>query len=138
MRIEVGYGLEGTLTDVASSRIIRNVMTPSFKAGDYDKGVSDGVTAIIAQLEGKGEVAGPSGASSDSSSSSSVHFNEPDLAWPERILLGAFIFGVIGLFTVIGVMTPGMGWFLYVFLIPFWAMFPLVVLGTHGTFILLC
>src|SRR5450631_4305013 len=64
MRIEVGYGLEGTLTDVASSRIIRNVMTPSFKAGDYDKGVSDGVTAIIAQLEGKGEVAGPSGASS--------------------------------------------------------------------------
>src|SRR5207249_9166701 len=36
MRIEVGYGLEGTLTDVAASRIIRNLMTPKFKAGDYD------------------------------------------------------------------------------------------------------
>ena len=52
LRIEVGYGLEGTLTDVASSRIIRNVITPAFKAGDFDKGVSDGVDAIIGQLEG--------------------------------------------------------------------------------------
>ena len=33
MRIEVGYGLEGTLPDVTASRIIRNVMTPQFKAG---------------------------------------------------------------------------------------------------------
>ena len=46
-----------------------------------------------------------------------------------RILLGAFIFGIIGLFTVVGVMTPGVGWFLYVFLIPFWAMFPIVIIG---------
>src|SRR5205814_1698756 len=37
LRIEVGYGLEGALTDAVSSRIIRNVITPSFKAGDFDK-----------------------------------------------------------------------------------------------------
>src|SRR5437868_3806657 len=43
LRIEVGYGLEGTLTDVVSSRIIRNVITPAFKAGDFDKGVTEGV-----------------------------------------------------------------------------------------------
>ena len=54
-----------------------------------------------------------------------------------RILLGAFIFGVIGLFTVIGVVTPGMGWFLYVFLIPFWAMFPIIVVGVRGALIIL-
>ena len=41
MRIEVGYGLEGALTDVASSRIIRNVMTPAFKNNDYDKGAQE-------------------------------------------------------------------------------------------------
>ena len=52
LRIEVGYGLEGTLTDVAASRIIRNVITPAFKSGDYDKGVSAGVDAIVGQLEG--------------------------------------------------------------------------------------
>ncbi len=83
MRIEVGYGLEGTLTDVASSRIIRNLMTPQFKAG-------------------------------------------------------SFIFGIIGIFTSIGVMTPGFsGWFLYVFLIPFWAMFPVVIFGMKVTLVVL-
>jgi uncharacterized protein len=51
-----------------------------------------------------------------------------------RILLGAFIFGIIGLFTFIGVVTPGFtGWFLYPFLIPFWALFPLVILGGQLT-----
>jgi uncharacterized protein len=51
--------------------------------------------------------------------------------------LGAFIFGIIGLFTVVGVMTPGMGWFLYVFLIPFWATFPIIIIGSKGTLVLL-
>ena len=44
---------------------------------------------------------------------------------------------IIGLFTFIGVMTPGVGWFLYVFLIPFWAMFPIVVVGVRGALVLL-
>jgi hypothetical protein len=34
-------------------------------------------------------------------------------------------------------LTPGMGWFLYLFLIPFWAMFPMVIVGDHGALILL-
>ncbi len=57
----------------------------------------------------------------------------PEMTWPMRILLGAFIFGIIGIFTAVGVVTPGMRWFLYVFLIPFWAMFPLVIIGTKAT-----
>ena len=139
MRIEVGYGLEGTLTDVASSRIIRNVMTPRFKAGDYDQGIELGVATIVAQLEGRGDVTSAATAVSPKADSGSgqMHFNEPNLAWPERILLGAFIFGIIGLFTFVGVMTPGVGWFLYVFLIPFWAMFPLIIIGTRATMYLL-
>jgi len=55
MRIEVGYGLEGTLTDAQASRIIRNVMTPAFKAGDFDGGVSAGVDAVLTVLEGRGD-----------------------------------------------------------------------------------
>lgn len=39
MRIAVGYGLEGTLPDVAASRIIRNTMAPQFKAGAFGMGV---------------------------------------------------------------------------------------------------
>jgi uncharacterized protein len=54
-----------------------------------------------------------------------------------RMLTGAFIFPIIGLFTVMGVLTPGMGWFLYIFLIPFWAMFPMFVIGPTPTVALL-
>ena len=64
-------------------------------------------------------------------------FEAPDLSLTERILFGAFIFGIIGLFTVLGVLTPGMGWFMYLFLIPFYAMFPIAILGLQGALILL-
>ncbi len=53
MRIEVGYGLEGTLTDLRAGRIIDNIMKPAFRAGDFDKGVSDGVDAIMATVRGE-------------------------------------------------------------------------------------
>lgn len=136
MRIEVGYGLEGTLTDVAASRIVRNVMTPRFKEGNFDAGVAEGVQAVIGQLTGSAEV--PADAPSSTTEKKSDSFFEgPDLPLTERILIGAFIFGIIGLFTVLGVLTPGMGWFLYFFLIPFWAMFPIVVVGAKGALWLL-
>ena len=136
MRIEVGYGLEGTLPDVAASRIIRNVMTPAFRNDNFDDGVAQGVEAIVAQLEGQTTGAGTSAQFADVESGSkkqSFEFKGPDIPWYMRILLGCFIFGIIGLFTVIGVMTPGVGWFLYVFLIPFWAMFPIIIIGPKAT-----
>ena len=135
MRIEVGYGLEGRLTDVAASHIIRNAIAPRFKAGDFDQGVEDGVNAMLAQLRGEADVASDDKAEAASGSSGSAF--ESDLSLPEKILFGAFIFGIIGLFTIIGVLTPGMGWFLYLFLIPFWAMFPIAVLGVNGALVLL-
>ncbi|WP_310225928.1 TPM domain-containing protein [Sphingobium xenophagum] len=50
VRIEVGYGLEGTLTDALSSQIIRNAITPRFKAGDMPGGILAGVDQITALL----------------------------------------------------------------------------------------
>jgi len=50
VRIEVGYGLEGTLTDALSKVIIANAITPHFKAGDFSGGVSRGVDDIITVL----------------------------------------------------------------------------------------
>jgi uncharacterized protein len=46
VRIEVGYGLEGTLTDAQSVLIIDNIMKPAFRRGDYDGGVLAGAAAI--------------------------------------------------------------------------------------------
>ena len=50
VRIEVGYGLEGTLTDATSQVIIANAIAPRFKAGDFNGGVTRGVDDIIAVL----------------------------------------------------------------------------------------
>lgn len=52
VRIETGYGTEGVLTDAKCARILRNVIVPAFKSGDYEKGITEGVqnmAAIIAQ-----------------------------------------------------------------------------------------
>ncbi len=45
-RIEVGYGLEGTVTDLQAGNIVNDVMLPAFKTGDYAGGISDAVDAL--------------------------------------------------------------------------------------------
>ena len=52
IRIEVGYGLEGALTDARSAQIIRNEIVPRFRAGDAPGGVAAGVDAILKTIEG--------------------------------------------------------------------------------------
>ena len=47
VRIEVGQGLEGQLTDAHARRIIDQIIIPYFKSGDYDAGLLAGVTAIL-------------------------------------------------------------------------------------------
>lgn len=139
MRIEVGYGLEGTMTDLMSSRIIRNVMTPKFKDGDYNGGIADGVSAVLIVLQG-GELSDEAGIDDEIPSQSLTGgIQRPDMSVAERILFGCFIFGIIGLFTFLGIFTPGgSSWFLYFFLIPFWAMFPIIIVGPQGALICLC
>jgi uncharacterized protein len=53
LRIEVGYGLEGALTDVTSRRIIDEVITPKFRSGDFAGGISAGVARIIGVVDGE-------------------------------------------------------------------------------------
>jgi uncharacterized protein len=50
VRIEVGYGLEGTLTDALSKIIIANAIAPRLKAGDFDGGITRGVDDIVTVL----------------------------------------------------------------------------------------
>jgi uncharacterized protein len=58
VRIEVGYGLEGQITDAKSSRVIRNLMVPAFKRGDYAGGISTAVTELI-RLDGGARAEAP-------------------------------------------------------------------------------
>ena len=53
IRIEVGRGLEGKLTDLVSGQIIRNELTPRFKTGDFDGGLTAGLAAIMSAVKGE-------------------------------------------------------------------------------------
>ena len=53
VRIEVGYGLEGQLTDALSSNIIQGQILPRFKSGDYEGGIVAGTEAIVAVFAGE-------------------------------------------------------------------------------------
>lgn len=121
LRIEVGHGLEGSIPDALAGRIIQDVVVPEFKSGDFDEGVTEGVDAIIAAAEGTYSPPPPR---------SSVSRNDfADAGILEKILISAFVFGILGLFEFVGLVAPGMGWFLYFFLIPFWAAFPMAIWG---------
>lgn len=120
MRIEVGQGLEGVLTDAQSNRIIRNEIAPEFRRGDYDAGVKAGIDGIVKAIAGEYKADEGDNASGE-------------LTLGEKILWGTFIFGVLGLFSVIALFSTGCaGWGLYMFLIPFWAIFPWVILGPNA------
>lgn len=118
MRIEVGYGLEGVLTDAMCNRIIRNEMAPNFRRNDYDAGIQAGVAGIISAIGGE-YVA-------DETSGNDLE----NMTLQEKLLIGVFIFGILGLFTFIGLVSGKPGWFLYFFLMPFWALFPTIFVGT--------
>jgi uncharacterized protein len=53
IRIEVGYGLEGRLTDATSATIINQVITPAFRQGDFATGIANGAAAMVQVLGGE-------------------------------------------------------------------------------------
>jgi uncharacterized protein len=117
MRIEVGYGLEGVLTDALTSRIIRNEMAPNFRRGDYDAGVLLAINAIVRAIGGE-YVA------------EEVSQQENTMSTSDKILVSLVVFGLLGIFSFSGLTSEGaVGWVFYFFLIPFYAVFPMVVLG---------
>jgi uncharacterized protein len=53
LRIEVGYGLEGSLTDLVSGRIISGEIVPRFKQGNFDEGIHAGILAMVKAVRGE-------------------------------------------------------------------------------------
>lgn len=53
VRIEVGYGLEGALTDATSADIIRRQILPNFREDDYPGGIQKGIDSIISAIQGE-------------------------------------------------------------------------------------
>ncbi len=87
VRIETGYGLEGAVPDVLCHKIINNLVVPAFKSGEYSKGITSGVQAIVG-LVGKEynvQITGQEEQSFDSNPSDSS-------GWPSGLLFTLFIF----------------------------------------------
>ena len=85
IRIEVGYGLGGTLTDALSKLIIVNAIAPSLRSGDFGAGVEKGVDDIITVLSG------------DADAWKKRPYLAPQSNWP-LILFGIGVFAMAGLF----------------------------------------
>lgn len=100
LRIEVGYGLEGAITDAISGRIIREQIVPRFQEGDYAGGVEAGVMAIQKLIDGE---ALPSPAK-PSNGAQSGFFNElgADAVLPLAMGLIVLILGASSLFAGVG------------------------------------
>jgi uncharacterized protein len=97
VRIEVGYGLEGTLTDALTKVIITNAITPRFKAGDFSGGISRGVDDIITVLTTD---------ASEWQKRPSLRLDNQQTTDPATWLL---IAALIALFTLL-VVSPGFRW----------------------------
>jgi uncharacterized protein len=118
VRIEVGYGLEGALTDAESGRIIRGLITPRFRSGDFDGGVEAALEAIEAEVRG-----------------------EPAMLPDDRVdgaptagkprLVSLLLFALFGWpFINAALATRGAaGWILYLVLAPFFFVVPAVFFG---------
>jgi len=91
LRIEVGYGLEGALTDVTSKRIIDEIITPKFRSGDFAGGISDGVDRMIGIIDGEPLPAPPQ--RSQSSSSSNVNWFAFFNPTNPFVIIGVIFFG---------------------------------------------
>ncbi|MDR3579843.1 MAG: TPM domain-containing protein [Oryzomonas sp.] len=115
VRIEVGMGLQGVLPDITTSHIIRDVMRPYLKTGNFDQGVTAGIDAIISATKGEFKAL-PQGAGKTASQKTSSSFPVLLLLIAVVVvLLGAFsrylsgLAGAIGLPLAAFLAFPGMG-----------------------------
>ena len=119
IRIEVGYGLEGAIPDVTAKRVIDGIMTPNFRAGDFDSGVIEASDALAGLIRGEAVDLPEAGDDFDTLG--------------EKIAAGSIFMAVVGVFSFIAIFGKGGGgWFLYFFLMPFYAAFPFAIFGRYG------
>jgi uncharacterized protein len=100
VRIEVGYGLEGTLTDALSKVIITNAITPRFKAGDFSDGVSRGVDDIITVLTTD---------ASEWEKRPSLRLDNPPASDPINWVIILIVIVVV----ILLIVSPGFRWFFF-------------------------
>jgi len=100
VRIEVGYGLDGTLTDALSKIIIANAIAPRLKTGDFGGGISRGVDDIITVLTTD---------ASDWQKRPSLRLDNQQNSDPSNWLLIAGLIGIV----ILLIVSSGFRWFFF-------------------------
>ena len=112
VRVEVGYGLEGVLTDAVSSVILHRHVLPAFRTGDFSGGITAGTEALIAQLGLDPSTAEAKAAQAEQDAAAyraPAHHRSP---LNSVFVLMAIAFIVSSLFRRRGAGGGGMGWLL--------------------------
>lgn len=123
-QILVGYGLEGSLTDVASSRILRNVIPPFFRRGDFAGGLHAALDAIMSAVQ-----AGQTGTATPSTSQSTRGSNQIDVPpWLIFTTIGWLFFAGSFLRLFFGKLLAGIATVVYALSFGLWAGLPLTAL----------
>lgn len=121
MRFEVGYGLEPTLTDARTRRILDDVLRPRFRAGDFAGGIREAVNKTADLIAGDDTLPPPS---------TDGNNDFAELPFVGKLGVFAFFLLIVGIFSMLALFTEGCaGWFLYFFLMPFWGTFPVAIWG---------
>ena len=92
VRIEVGYGLEGNITDIVSNNIIQKVMIPAFKTGDYSDGISGAVDAVTGVISGSADA---TQYLSEKSNKSNTNANSFEVNYFALIFVGIMILNIL-------------------------------------------
>jgi uncharacterized protein len=113
VRIEVGYGLEGVLTDATTNRIIRQWIVPQFRSGNYFQGISDAAARITQSIDGEALPEPPAAANNSTR-------NSHNLPWP-LLIFGVLVGGnllrsLFGRFAAAGLSAAGAGVLVWLFL----------------------
>jgi uncharacterized protein len=90
VRIEVGMGLQGVLPDITASRIIREVMRPHLKSGNFDQGIDAGTDAIMAATKGEFKASPQDSRRGDTHRTSTSAITLFSLAIVAALILGTF------------------------------------------------
>ena len=90
MRIEVGRGLEGAIPDAIAKRVIAEVITPHFQAGNFAAGIDAGVSAVIKLVQGEPLPEPVSGVANTSAGGSAMYDAGPTILII-TILIGSFL-----------------------------------------------
>lgn len=110
VRIEVGYGLEGALSDITSKRIINETIVPRFKRGDFFGGLKSGTDQIIGVVNGEQL---PPPQSNQRNADQSLRQFVPFLFILALSVGGVLrnVFGRVGGSLITGVVVTGLAWF---------------------------